>query len=150
MSLASRPLALACAALLAGCYEYIPSASPASLVRQRVQLVLTDSGAVALAGRIGPSVESLEGTLLGDSAGTYLVSMLMTRARNGAESDWRGERIGVPHALVASFQERRFSPSRTALAGGIAAVGVVGITAGLRGAGMGGQGGPGPGNGNPQ
>jgi len=150
MVLASRPLALACVALLAGCYEYVPSGSPASLMQRRVQLTLTDSGAVVLASRIGPSVEALDGTLVGDSSGTYLVSMLVTRARNGTESDWRGERIGVPHLLVSSLQERRFSPTRTALAGGIAAVGIVGITAGLRGAGIGGQGGPAPGNGNPQ
>ena len=147
---ASRRLLIVCAALCASCYEYVPTGNPSSLVGQRVQLTLTDSGAVALASRIGPSIEALEGTLVTDSAASYQISMLTTRARSGNESDWRGEQIGVPHVLVSSLQARRFSPSRTALAGGLAAVGIVAITAGLRGAGIGGQGGPAPGPGNPQ
>jgi hypothetical protein len=80
-------------------------------------------------------VEVIEGTLLADSAGSYRVGVLVTQTRAGSEMDWRGEPVSVSYALVASLAERRFSPSRTLFAGGLAAVGLTGVTAGLRGAG---------------
>jgi hypothetical protein len=129
---------------LAGCYEYRPATSPAQLVGHRVQLVLTDSGSVVLAGRIGSSIEAIEGSYQGDSAGAYLLRLSGARARNGIETDWRGEPVAVPHALVASMLERRFSGSRTTFAGSIAAVGLGAMTAALRGRGEGGGGGPVP------
>lgn len=137
-----RPIALGCSMLLAACYEYRPATSPADLQGRRVQLVLTDSGAVVLSSRIGPAVDAVEGTYLGDSAGSHLLALSLTRTRSGQEADWHGERVVVARPLVASFLERRFSPSRTALAGGLATAGIVGITVGLRGRGEGGGGGP--------
>jgi hypothetical protein len=112
-----RPLLALCALCTAACYEYLPARSATSLVGRRVQLSLTDSGAVVLASRIGPSVDAIEGDLLADSAGAYLVGVALTRARSGAETDWRGERLAVAHSLVASFAERRFSRSRSTFAG---------------------------------
>jgi hypothetical protein len=116
---------------------------PASLQSKRVQLTLTDSGAVVLASLIGPAVDAIEGSYLGDSASSYLVAMAVARTRSGSETNWRGEHLAVSHALVASIMERRFSPSRTALASGLAAVGISGATIALRGRGVGGGGGPG-------
>jgi hypothetical protein len=132
--------------LAAACYEYVPAPNPAALVGQRVQLALTDSGTVALASQLGPSTESVEGTLLADSAGKYLIGMAVSRTRGGTEMDWRGERVAVAHALVASTTRRQFSPSRSVFAGGLAAAGLTGITVGLRGRG---QSGGSPGGGRP-
>lgn len=130
-----RSLAILGAALTAGCYEYVSTPVTTSLVGRRVQLSLTDSGAVALARQVGPSVEAVEGALLADSGGVYVLGVAITRARSGAETDWRGERVVVPHSLVSSFAERRFSTSRTTFAGALMTVGVVAITAALRGGG---------------
>jgi hypothetical protein len=131
----ARP-ALALAVLLGlGCYEYLPARDSAALVGQRIQLVLTDSGMVVLASRIGPSTDAIEGTLLADSLGTYVLAMALTRTRSGSEIDWRGEQVLVPHTLAASVAERRFSPARSTFAGGLAAAGIAGITVGLRGRG---------------
>lgn len=122
-------------ALGGGCYEYVPVSQPAPYMGRRVQIVLTDAGAVALASQLGPSVESLEGTLLGDSSESYRVGVIATRLRSGSENDWRGEIVTVPHALVSSLSERRFSTSRTLFAGTLAAAGAIGATVGLRGKG---------------
>jgi hypothetical protein len=124
-----------CALCTTACYEYLPARGTASLVGRRVQLSLTDSGTVALASRVGPSVEAIEGDLLADSAGAYVVGVTLTRARGGAETDWRGERIAVAHPLVASFAERRFSRSRSTFAGALMSAGIVAVTVGLRGSG---------------
>lgn len=131
---------VAAALAVGACYEYVPSHDPGSLIGKRVELALTDSGAVVLAGPIGPQVESVEGTLQGDSEGRYVVGVSSTRSRGGVETEWRGEQVVMPHALVASLAERRFSPTRSALAGGLAAIGIGTITAALRGAGRGGGG----------
>lgn len=130
-----RSFAILCAALTTGCYEYVSTPLTTSLVGRRVQLSLTDSGTVALARQVGPSVEAVEGDLLADSAGAYVIGVAVIRARSGAESDWRGERVAVPHSLVSSFAERKFSTSRTSFAGALMTVGVVAITTALRGGG---------------
>lgn len=127
------------------CYEYLPTRDPRSLIGQQVQVSLTDSGSVALASKIGPSVEVIEGSLLADSAGSYLVAVAVTRVRAGPETDWRGERVAIAHPLVSSLAERRFSRSRSVFAGALMTAGVVGVTVGLRGGGQSSGGVPGPG-----
>jgi hypothetical protein len=117
------------------CYEYIPSHAPVSLVGQRVRLSLTDSGSVAMAGQVGPSVEAVEGTLVADSAGSYVLSTTLTRVRGGVETDWRGEHVRVAHPLVAMLAERRFSGSRSTFAGVLMAGGITAVTVSLRGRG---------------
>jgi hypothetical protein len=143
-----RPALVLCTLLAGACYEYVPARSVSSLLGQHVQLSLTDSGSVAMASRVGPSVEAIEGNLLADSAGAYVLGVTLTRARSGAETDWREERVAVPHALVASFAERRFSRSRSTFAGALMSAGVVALTVGLRGGG-GSSGGGGPIGGRP-
>ena len=134
MTRALLPL-LALGLLGTACYEYLPTRDAGSLTGRRVQLALTDSGAVVMARQVGPSVDAIDGTLAGDSAGIYLVSVLATRARSGVETDWRGERVQVAHSLVASLAERRFSRSRSTFAGALMTGGVAMITAALRGGG---------------
>jgi hypothetical protein len=90
---------------------------------------------VVLAPRIGAGVIAIEGTFAGDSMGSYLVDMVVARQRSGAETDWKGERVLVPHALVASLERRELSASRTLFAGALAAAALVGITRALRGPG---------------
>jgi hypothetical protein len=135
MKRALRALLALSALFGTACYEYLPSRDPASLTGQRVQLSLTDSGTVAMAGQVGPSVDAIEGTLVGDSAGVYLVSVLATRARNGVETDWRGERVRVARPLIATLAERRFSRSRSTFAGALMTGGVAAITMAMRGGG---------------
>jgi hypothetical protein len=130
-----RPLSALVVLLACSCYEYLPARNPTTLIGRRVELTLSDSGAVALASQVGPSTEALQGTLLSDSAGSYRVAMAVSRTRSGSEMDWRGEQISVAHTLVTSLNERRFSPSRSLVASGLAAAGLTGITVGLRGRG---------------
>ncbi len=150
MRRALAPLFLLSSALGLACYDYRPVTTPAALEGRRVQLLLTDSGAVALARSVGPAVEALEGTFVGDSADGYRLSMATSRGRTGIETDWRGERVFVPRSLVAAMMERHFSSSRTAFASGLAALGVGAITVGLRGRGEGAGGGPIVGPGTPK
>jgi hypothetical protein len=100
---------------------YRPVSETAPVATDRVRLTLTDSGAVSLASQLGPATEEVQGRVVTDSAGAYVVSVLGTRRRGGAETDWKGEQVVVPRIFVARAQQRSFSRGRTA----IAALGVV-------------------------
>jgi hypothetical protein len=114
--------------LLAGCYVYRPVTDAAPIARDRVRLTLTDSGAVSLAAQLGPATEEVQGRVVTDSGGAYVVSVLGTRRRGGPETDWKGEQVVVPRILVARAEERRFSRTRTLLA----SLAVVAVTIGAR------------------
>lgn len=98
-----------------GCYAYVPPPNGGPATGNPIQLALTDSGAVVLTPLIGPSIATLEGQLVADSAATYVLSVSKTSRRDGSEMDWRGERVAVPHVLVSSVGTRRFSRGRTLL-----------------------------------
>jgi hypothetical protein len=97
-----------------GCYGYYQPMN-SNLTGHQIQLSLTDSGAVILAPQVGFGIESVDGRLVTDSAARYVVSVSGIRRRDGIEADWRGEPVFIPHALVSSVMERRFSRARTTL-----------------------------------
>ena len=117
---------LASAAVAAGgCYDYLPvRQSSTTLPREEVELALTDSGAVVLSRDIGPASTAIDGTLVGDSAGRFTIAVRQVRRRDADPAPWRGERIAVPHALVASVRTRQLSRTRTLLTS-------VGVVAGV-------------------
>ncbi|MFL5612057.1 MAG: hypothetical protein ACJ796_00145 [Gemmatimonadaceae bacterium] len=101
--------------IFAGCYAYVPTSNTRPVTGAEVQLALTDSGTLAMIPFVGPSVGQVSGRFIGDSVGSYLLSVTRTARRDGAETDWRGERIAVSRALVSEVSIRRFSPGRTIL-----------------------------------
>lgn len=107
-----------------GCYGYYAPLN-SELSGREIQLALTDSGSVVLAPRVGYAVVAVEGKLLADSAGLYEMSVVSTQRRDGQESGWKGERVEIPHSLVSTLSERRFSRARTSLFAGAVSVGLV-------------------------
>lgn len=119
-------LALSATPLTVGCYGYYQPMTP-GLAGHRVQLSITDSGAVVLTPQVGAGIEAVDGTMLTDTASKYVVSVTGVHRRDGLESDWKGEPVAIPHALVSTVMERRFSRARTtlfAVAGTIAMIAV--------------------------
>jgi hypothetical protein len=99
----------------AGCYAYLPTTANRPPLGSDVQLALTDSGTVVLTSFVGPSVGSVSGLFVADSADTYLLNVTRTARRDGTETDWKGERIVVSRALVSGVSTRQFSAGRTIL-----------------------------------
>lgn len=99
---------------LGGCYGYYAPTNR-HLVDRDLEIILTDSGSVVLASRIGFAVQAVDGRLRSDSADVYSLSVGSTRRRDGIENSWQGEVIDIPHPFVASVSERRFSNARTTL-----------------------------------
>ena len=126
---------------LCGCYGYVAPAPGSSLAGREAELWLSDSGAVVLASKIGPSAESITGRILTDSTPSYVVSVAAVRQRNGSETLWHGEHVVVDRMLITQAGTRRFSRSRTALFSGIVSVGLLAARQGFLGRGSGGGGG---------
>jgi len=126
---------------LCGCYGYVAPRPGSSLVGTEAQLQLSDSGAVVLAAKIGPSAESITGRIVTDSAPGYVVSVASVRQRDGGETLWHGEHVLVDRALVVDAGTRRFSPSRTAFFSGVVSVGLLAARQAFLGRGSGGGGG---------
>ena len=118
-------LGLASTLWVGACYAYVEP-SPGPLVGRPVQATLTDSGAVVLAGRIGPSVEFLRGSVISEDARQISLSVDEATRRDGTGISWKHEVVDVPRPLVRQVEVREFSPTRTALFATIA--GVVFIT----------------------
>jgi hypothetical protein len=143
----SRRLAFLLVFGVAGCYGYYPP-SPSAAGRD-ILVNLTDSGSVVLARVVGPSVVGVQGRFLSDSEGTLVVNASGVRLRDGREAPWRGERIAIPHSLIATTSERRFSRGRTTLFSGVVAVALVALRQAFQGEG-GGFGGGTPGTTGPK
>lgn len=126
---------------LCGCYGYVAPPRGASLAGREAQLSLSDSGAVILASAIGPAAEAITGRVVVDTGSAYIIALSTVRRRDGDETTWRGERVLVPRAVVTDASQRRFSPSRTALFGGIVSASLVAARLAFQGHGSGGGGG---------
>ena len=127
--------ALFAGALSAACYSYNPVPVSALPAGRDIRLALTDSGSVALASQLGPSVIEVHGRLLADSAGRVVLSMQSSKTRDGNESDWHGERVEIGHALVATAGTRQFSRGRTVLVSVLGGGALAAITAAFLGPG---------------
>lgn len=92
---------------------------------ERVQFVLNDQGRVALAAKLGPSVDKVEGIVEQTGDQTYGISVIRVTQIDGSKSLWTGERVDVRQEYVAGYSTRRLSRSRTALLVGGITVGIV-------------------------
>jgi hypothetical protein len=112
-------------AAAAGCYRYVPLATPQPQSGTYITALLTDSGTAELADYLGPNVASVGGRLVSTSAEELQISVVNVASRAGAEAFWKGETVRVPRRLVSGIQERKLSGSRSSL------VATIGLAAGV-------------------
>ena len=119
--------------LAGGCYNYQPVALTPAGTQAGMELVatLTDSGARALAGYLGPEAQAVRGRSLGfDDAGLRL-SVTAVETVRGEELTWQGETVTLPRPFIATTQIRRLAKGRTAMLVGIAIAAIIGTAAGF-------------------
>jgi hypothetical protein len=115
--------------LLSGCYSYQPIETVAPQPGKRIVLTLTPHGMRWVTLQLGPQVSRVEGDLLeADSAAVRLALRRVEDSRQSATS-WNGEQVTIPREEIAGITERRLSVGATAIAGGLALGGVLGIYA---------------------
>jgi hypothetical protein len=120
---------VATAAALQACYKYVPVETPAAVpTGSEVRAELTDSGVVAVASQVGPSVFRIDGRLVSKTDQSLVLAVgAVTSRRTDIEQLWNGERVTIPESAIGSLQARKISASRTALTAGGLLAAVVGL-----------------------
>jgi hypothetical protein len=79
---------------------------------------VTDAGRIALGGSMGPEISQVEGRLVEEQNGDYVVAVSAVRLlRGGGAQVWSGERVRIQKQHVGRMYERRFSKGRTVALG---------------------------------
>jgi hypothetical protein len=103
--------------VLASCYTLRPAKGAAPDVGTRVAFDVNDAGRVALGGSMGPEISQIEGRLISNENGDYLVAVSSIRLLGGETQVWRGEQVRIRPEYVRSVYERRFSTGRSVALG---------------------------------
>ena len=111
------PLLLAC---LTACYTYVP-ASVTPRPGDHVELFLNDRGRAELRNTVGANTRSLTGKVTATVDSGVTVAVQESKSVTGVLSEWNGEGVRVPLALLDSTRSQHFSMTRTALAAGAGA-----------------------------
>jgi hypothetical protein len=135
--------------LVAGCYTLQPATQAAPEVGSVVALDVNDAGRVALGGSIGPEIGQIEGRLISQENGGYLLAVSSVRFLRGGEQVWTGERVRVSREHVGNTYERRFDKGRTIALSAVFVAGVAAIILSRDLIGFGREPGEEPGTGNP-
>lgn len=107
-----------------GCYSLQPIRGPIPEPGAVIGLDINDAGRVALGGAMGPEISQVEGRLVRRDTNEFLVGVLSVELFRGGNQVWHGETVHVKREYVSSIYERRFSKTRTIIAGAVG-VGVV-------------------------
>ena len=114
----------AIAVLLASCYSLQPAMGPAPKNGDQVAFDITDLGRVFLGGAMGPEIDQVEGRLLDQENGDYILGVTSVKTLRGGVQVWSGERVRIEKQHVARMYERRFSRGRTMALGVVMAGGM--------------------------
>ena len=112
-----------CSMLVSACYTSVPLHTSVNNAPS-VVLTVNDRGRVGLENRMGPEVNTIEGTLINRTDSTYTLRVSAVTFLNGTVSKWTGEEEQVRTDYVRDANERRLSTSRSLLVGAIVAVAV--------------------------
>lgn len=115
-----------------GCYVYTPvSSAPAP--GSTLVLGLNDQGRVTLGPSVGPSAQTVMGTLRSRNDSAFEMSVNSVVYLNGQSNKWSGEPLVVQTNLVQDTKLRKFSRGRTWMTVALSTAAVVGfaVTRGL-------------------
>lgn len=122
--------------LVSGCFTHAPMIGTTPVAGQRVALMISDQGRVALADQVAPGVIRIDGTLVSALDGEYVLAVSDVATISGT-SHWGGERVSINREHVTGIMQRRLSRGRTAIAvgGTMLAIGAFVVSRGLFGLG---------------
>ncbi|MDQ6716787.1 MAG: hypothetical protein M3Z17_00400 [Gemmatimonadota bacterium] len=126
------------------CYTAVPLTTERPPQGTVLIVSLTDAGSAQMASVLGPKSSGLSGKYLGESGDSLLLGVASVLQQSGNESFWQGERVGVPHSLIATLRERKASVTKSALIVGALVAVLVGITSVVSSGNPGQQGSPTP------
>jgi hypothetical protein len=110
---------------LTGCFRYVPVPSAEVPAGSQVQVGITDRGRVALTDAVGPGVRSLEGQVLARTDTSLVLSVSSVRYYDLGLATWAGEQVEVGTDYIDNLRERRFSRTRSWIAGAAVVGGLI-------------------------
>ena len=110
------------------CYTAVPLATDRPPQGTVLIVSLTDAGSAQMASVLGPKSVGLSGKYLGESGDSLVLGVSSVMQQSGNETFWQGERIAVPHSIIATVRERKASVAKSALIVGALVAVLVGIT----------------------
>lgn len=118
---------------------YAPVFGQQPVPGRRYALELTDQGRVDLTDRLGPAVQSVEGTLVQTLDDSYQLRVFSVKPIGAPPAHWGGERVAIPVSAVARVSDRHLDKGRTAvaIAAAVVSIGTFIATRGLFGFGSG-------------
>lgn len=125
--------------LATSCHRYEPITAATVQPGASVSVALTDFGTANLGRLLGMGVGTVEGHLVAMSDSALVMGVQVVRQRDGIESFWKGERVSIPRADIAEIRQRRFSRSKSAVAGVALIAAAVGAVEAFIGTGAGAQ-----------
>lgn len=115
-----------CLFLGTGCYT-LKSTSTAPTPGSVMAFDINDAGRVALGGTIGPEIGQVEGRLVSQDNGEYVLAVSTVRFLRGGEQVWSGERVRINRDQVGNSYVRRFDKGRTVTLGAVVVAGVAAL-----------------------
>jgi len=131
--------------LLQGCYETLPLQQGSAPATVSVQLVINDKGRLAIADKLGTSVDRVEGMVTSQNEDSYTLAVTQVYQLNGNSAKWENEPVTISRDGVDGYRIHRFNQTSTVILATAltAALVVFVLTAGIRASGAAGQSGPG-------
>jgi len=109
------------------CYTLAPIRGSAPPLGSRIALDVNDAGRVALGGTMGPEIDRVEGRLLEQTNGEYLLGVTSVSLLRGGVQTWKGEQVVLKPEFVSTVYERRLDKARTGLFAAAVAGSVIAI-----------------------
>ncbi len=104
------------------CYEYVSVETTEAPVGQFVELRISDPGRIGLASRFGTGLDRVNGRLLAMPDSSLTLGVLSVTNLEGVRTPWAGEEVRLNRGFIRSMRSRQFSPTRTSVIAGAAAV----------------------------
>jgi hypothetical protein len=99
--------------LLAACYVQRPLSTPVPQAASRIVVQITDTGRVALASKIGPGANAVEGVIVNADESAWDMQVLRVDYRVGPSQPWNGEQVTFPRYALTNASERTFSKKKS-------------------------------------
>ncbi len=105
------------------CYTQQPLVSSIPAPATRIIAQVTDSGAVAIGGPVGPGALEVEGIVATADEAVWNVNLTRVDYRGGSSVVWNKELVAFPRNALSHVNEKRVSKSRSWMAAGLIAAG---------------------------
>lgn len=121
----SRVSIVLLASTTAGCYVQQPLETAIPAPATRVVAQVTDSGSVAVGGRLGPGAVEVEGIVASADESAWNLNLLRVSYRGGTSSTWNRETVSFPRFALSNATERHLDKTRSWIVAGLIAGGAI-------------------------